>query len=310
MYTTSAQLLTVHGFLRRHPPPREAPRRAELLALRPTPSGLDGDFMSADVLWMLNEDARTAVGSSRYFFFLVFFFFCAFAKRAVCFGATGEWLLAVVLSIPFTVTPHNPLPVFFFSFFFFLLISDSARGTGEEMLWVFFFDFSYFSALVFSFFFFLVGDLDSPGLVLMWAAVATVTDARDKARAPAFGQGHQRIVDSSALFTQSLFLSLSLSFFLSYIQPPSVFLSLLLHTPTVIFFSVLASPLMVSFSLQSQASMSFSKKKRVMQSIQLWSFHTESIFLFCSRSVWTVTNAWACWTWTRGVPHNSMGGDY
>lgn len=96
----------------------------------------------------------------------------------------------------------------------------------------------------------------------MWAAVSTVTDAGDKARAPAFGQGHQRIVDSSALFTQSLFLSLSLSFFLSYIQPPSVFLSLLLHTPTVIFFSVLASPLMVSFSLQSQASMSFSKKKK------------------------------------------------
>lgn len=41
----------------------------------------------------------------------------------------------------------------------------------------------------------------------MWAAVSTVTDARDKACAPAFGQGHQRIVDSSALFTQSLFLS-------------------------------------------------------------------------------------------------------
>lgn len=154
MYTTSAQLLTVHGFLRRHPPPREAPRRAELLTLRPTPSGLDGDFMSADVLWMLNEDARTAVGSSRYFFFLVFFFFCAFAKRAVCFGATGEWLLAVVLSIPFTVTPHNPLPVFFFSFFFFLLISDSARGTGEEMLWVFFSLISHISLPWFFLFFF------------------------------------------------------------------------------------------------------------------------------------------------------------
>ena len=126
----------------------------------------------------------------------------------------------------------------------------------------FFFGFSCFSAL--GFFFFLVGDLDSPGLVLMWAAVSTVTDAGDKARAPAFGQGHQRIADSSALFTQSLplSLSLSLSLFLSYIQPPSVFLSLLLHTPTVIFFSFLASPLMVSFSSRARQAFLFLKKKR------------------------------------------------
>lgn len=45
-------------------------------------------------------------------------------------------------------------------------------------------------------------DLSSPGRVLMWAAVSPVTDARDKASGPALGQGHQRMVDSFALFTK------------------------------------------------------------------------------------------------------------
>ena len=100
------------------------------------------------------------------------------------------------------------------SFFWFL----TARGELERRCSVFLFSFlvSHISLPWFFLFFSLVGDLDSPGLVLMWAAVSTVTDARDKACAPAFGQGHQRIVDSSALFTQSLFLSLSLSFFILY----------------------------------------------------------------------------------------------
>lgn len=64
-------------------------------------------------------------------------------EEAVCFGATDEWLLAVMLSIPFTVThPPHILPEHPPSLLL-LLISDSRKGTGEEML------FSYFSPFVF-----------------------------------------------------------------------------------------------------------------------------------------------------------------
>lgn len=59
---------------------------------------------------------------------------------------------------------------------------------------------------------------------------------------PRFRPGHQRMVDSSALFTH-----ISLSPIFYPIHPPSVFLSLLLHTPAVISFSS-PPPLMVSFS--------------------------------------------------------------
>lgn len=86
-------------------------------------------IVSTDVLCMLNKDSWcTAVSSAT----LTFALFPAVAKKkrkeeAVCFGATDEWLLAVMLSIPFTVTPHPPtsslntLPA---SFFFWFLTAE------------------------------------------------------------------------------------------------------------------------------------------------------------------------------------------